>query len=70
MKVLITGVAGQLGHVVMNELAKRGYKGIGSDLAPVYSGVANGTPVTTIVSVFDRNRKCVATRKGVGASRC
>ena len=24
MKVLVTGVAGQLGHDVMNELAKRG----------------------------------------------
>ena len=31
MKVLVTGVAGQLGHDVMNELAKRGYEGIGSD---------------------------------------
>ena len=27
MKVLVTGVAGQLGHDVMNELAKRGYEG-------------------------------------------
>ena len=33
MKVLVTGVAGQLGHDVMNELAKRGYEGIGSDIA-------------------------------------
>ena len=32
MKVLVTGVAGQLGHDVMNELAKRGYTGIGSDI--------------------------------------
>ena len=70
MKVFVTGVAGQLGHDVMNELAKRGYEGIGSDLATIYSGAADGTPVTTIVSVFDRNRKCVAARKGVGASRC
>ena len=30
MKVLVTGVAGQLGHDVMNELAKRGYEGVGS----------------------------------------
>lgn len=48
MKVLVTGVAGQLGHDVMNELAKRGYEGIGSDVAPVYSGIADGTPVTTM----------------------
>lgn len=46
MRVLVTGVAGQLGHDVMNELAKRNYEGIGSDLAPVYSGVQDGTAVT------------------------
>ena len=46
MKVLVTGVAGQLGHDVMNELAKRGYEGIGTDLAPEYSGIADGTAVT------------------------
>ncbi|MGN0374879.1 MAG: dTDP-4-dehydrorhamnose reductase [Butyrivibrio sp.] len=34
MKVLVTGVAGQLGHDVVNELAKRGYTGIGSDIIP------------------------------------
>ncbi len=36
MKVL---VAGQLGHDVMNELAKRGYDGIGTDITASYSGV-------------------------------
>lgn len=46
MKVLVTGVAGQLGHDVMNELAKRNYEGIGSDIAPEYSGAADGTEVT------------------------
>lgn len=46
MRVLVTGVAGQLGHDVMNELEKRGHEGIGSDIAPVYSGAADGTPVT------------------------
>ncbi len=34
MKLFVTGVAGQLGHDVMNELNKRGYEGVGSDLAP------------------------------------
>jgi len=48
MKVLVTGVAGQLGHDVMNELAKRGYEGVGSDIAPSYSGVADGSAVTTM----------------------
>ena len=33
MKVLVTGVKGQLGYDVMNELAKRGYEGVGVDVA-------------------------------------
>ena len=48
MKVLVTGVGGQLGHDVMNELAKRGYEGVGSDIAPAYAGIADGSPVTTM----------------------
>ena len=32
MKVLVTGVKGQLGYDVMNELAKRGYEGVGVDV--------------------------------------
>ena len=46
MKIFVTGVNGQLGHDVMNELASRGYEGVGSDLAPLYSGIADGTAVT------------------------
>lgn len=46
MKIFVTGVAGQLGHDVMNELAKRGHEGIGSDLAPAYSGIQDGSSVT------------------------
>ncbi len=46
MKILVTGVAGQLGHDVINELAKRGHEGIGSDIAPEYSGIADGSAVT------------------------
>ena len=46
MKVLVTGVGGQLGHDVMNELARRGHQGVGSDIAPVYSGIADGSAVT------------------------
>ena len=47
MKVFVTGVGGQLGHDVINELYKRGHEGIGSDIAPVYSGIADGSAVTT-----------------------
>ena len=46
LKILVTGVAGQLGHDVMNELAARGHEGVGSDLAPAYSGIADGSAVT------------------------
>lgn len=48
MRIFVTGVAGQLGHDVMNDLAKRGYEGIGSDIAPEYSGADDGTAVTTM----------------------
>lgn len=48
MKIFVTGVAGQLGHDVMNELAARGYAGVGSDIAPAYAGAADGTAVTTM----------------------
>ena len=43
MKVYVTGVCGQLGHDVMNELARRGHEGIGSDLASTYGGAQDGT---------------------------
>ncbi len=46
MKAFVTGVSGQLGHDVMNELHKRGMAGIGSDIQPSYGGVQDGTAVT------------------------
>ena len=48
MRVFVTGVGGQLGHDVMNELHKRGYDGIGSDIAPIYSGIQDDSAVTTM----------------------
>ena len=48
MKIFVTGVGGQLGHDVMNDLAARGYEGIGSDIAPEYSGAQDGTAVATM----------------------
>ena len=47
MKIFVTGVGGQLGHDVVNELAGRGIEVIGSDIAPSYSGIADGSAVTT-----------------------
>ena len=48
MRFFVTGVNGQLGHDVMNELAKRGHEGIGSDLSESYAGVADDSAVTTM----------------------
>ena len=48
MKFFVTGVNGQLGHDVMNELAKRGHEGVGSDIADKYAGVADGSAVTAM----------------------
>ena len=47
MKFFVTGVNGQLGHDVMNELLKRGYEGVGSDIQSAYSGVSDGSAVIT-----------------------
>lgn len=47
MKVFVTGVAGQLGHDVVNELVNRGYEAVGTDLAETYAGVQDGSAVTT-----------------------
>ena len=48
MKFFITGVSGQLGHDVMNELNKRGHIGVSSDIAEAYVGVADGSAVCTM----------------------
>ena len=64
MKVLVTGVAGQLGHDVMNELAERGIEGIGSDIAPEYSGIADGTAVTSMpyIQMYITDEKAVSAK--------
>ena len=48
MKIFVTGVNGQLGHDVMNELARRGHEGTGSDITERYSGIADGSPVVSM----------------------
>lgn len=48
MKIFVTGVNGQLGHDVMNELSKRGYEGIGSDITEEYAGAQDGTDVVSM----------------------
>lgn len=61
MKIFVTGVAGQLGHDVMNELASRGYVGVGTDLAESYSGIQDGSYVTKAeyVSLDITNKEAV-----------
>ena len=46
MRFFVTGVCGQLGHDVVNELIKRGHSAIGSDIADSYLGVQDGSEVT------------------------
>ena len=51
MRVFVTGVAGQLGHDCVNELAKRGHEAVGSDIVHIavpYSGANEPTPITRI----------------------
>ena len=43
MKVFVTGVGGQLGHDLINELTSRNIECIGSDLAESYSGIMDGS---------------------------
>ena len=47
MKVLVTGVNGQLGHDSINELIKRGHSVISSDITESYSGANDETSVVT-----------------------
>ena len=46
MRILVTGVGGQLGHDVVNNATERGYEVIGSDIAVSYSGIDDGSAVT------------------------
>lgn len=46
MKIFVTGVNGQLGHDVVNELSRRGHLCVGSDVTPAYAGGADGSAVT------------------------
>ena len=47
MKVFVTGVCGQLGHDVVNELISRGHEAVGSDITDKYEGADDGSAVVT-----------------------
>ena len=55
MKVFVTGVGGQLGHDVVNELSGRSYEAVGSDIQSAYSGVAEITVPYVQLDITDRN---------------
>lgn len=63
MKIFVTGVGGQLGHDVVNELVSRGHEAVGSDIAPVYSGIADGSAVCSApyVQLDITNKEAVST---------
>lgn len=61
MKIFVTGVCGQLGHDVMNEIAFRNYEGIGSDVQKVYNGIQDGSAVCSMpyISLDITNKEAV-----------
>lgn len=60
MKVFVTGVNGQLGHDVVNELAARGHEAIGSGRSEQYSGIQDGSAVCSAtyyqLDILDRTQ--------------
>ena len=61
MKIFVTGANGQLGHDVINEAGKRGYQTLGTGTKPQYSGIDDGSFVTTApyLSLDITNKKAV-----------
>lgn len=60
MRVLVTGVKGQLGYDVMNELAKRGYEGVGVDIEEMDITDADAVDRVIKESKVDRVVHCAA----------
>ena len=59
MKFFVTGVNGQLGHDVMNELHKRGHESVGSDIALTYTGVVDFNTAMEYVPLNITDKKTV-----------
>ena len=47
MKTFVTGVGGQLGHDVVNELKRKCFDVVGSDIQKTYSGIQDGSEVVS-----------------------
>lgn len=56
MKIFVTGVGGQLGHDVMNELKKRGHEAIGSDVQGTFDVYLDITDSEAVAQVLDEIR--------------
>lgn len=54
MKVFVTGVAGQLGHDVVNELKKRGHVAVGSDVVESAEELLDITDASAVEEVLTR----------------
>ena len=54
MKVFVTGVAGQLGHDVVNELKKRGHVAVGSDVVEPAEELLDITDASAVEEVLTR----------------
>lgn len=48
MKAFVTGIGGQLGHDVVNELNRKSYESVGSDIQMAYNGVQDGSAVVSV----------------------
>lgn len=66
MKVFVTGINGQLGHDVVNELTKRNFDVIGSDIQSEYIGVNDRSPVMNTPYVRLDITDELAVRKTIG----
>lgn len=47
LKVFVTGVGGQLGHDVVNNLTARGHEAVGSDIQAIYAGIQDNSAVVS-----------------------
>ena len=66
MKALVTGVKGQLGHDVMNELAKRGYEGVGVDVEEM--DITDAAAVDSVIREAKSRQRC--SLRSMDGSRC
>ena len=59
MKVFVTGINGQLGHDVVNELNRRGIEAVGSDITEKYAGLVSDISAMQYISMDITDADCV-----------